>query len=148
MRNWLKFKAVECHHEEPGKVARSYTGTAKLSGGEGAQLTYTILGSAIAYQFGIHREGLNPDSFRYICVDEAFSKQDDEKARFLMELCKQLHLQLMVVSPAKPEEVAIVEPYIARVHFVQRKDNRNSVVFDMPIKQLQQQKQQYLEPAS
>ena len=65
-----------------------------------------------------------------------------------MELCKQLHLQLMVVSPAKPEEVAIVEPYIARVHFVQRKDNRNSVVFDMPIKQLQQQKQQYLEPAS
>ena len=69
-------------------------------------------------------------------MDEAFSKQDDEKARFLMELCKQLDLQLMVVSPAKAEEVAIVEPYIARVHFVQRRNNRESVVLDMPIKQL------------
>lgn len=147
VRNWLKFKAVELFKEDPAKPFRSYTGTAKLSGGEGAQLTYTILSSAIAYQFGIHTEGLNTNSFRFICVDEAFSKQDDEKARFLMELCKQLHLQLMVVSPAKAEEVAIVEPYIARVHFVQRKNNRNSVVFDMPIKQLQDHRQQYLESA-
>ena len=147
VRNWLKFKAVEHHREDPSKIFRSYTGTAKLSGGEGAQLTYTILGSAIAYQFGIHSEGLNTNSFRFICVDEAFSKQDDEKARFLMELCKQLHLQVMVVSPAKAEEVAIVEPYIARVHFVQRKDNRHSVVYDMPIKQLQQHREEYLQSA-
>lgn len=145
VRNWLKFKAVEHHREDPSKIFRSYTGTAKLSGGEGAQLTYTILGSAIAYQFGIHNEGLSVNSFRFICVDEAFSKQDDEKARFLMELCKQLHLQVMVVSPAKAEEVAIVEPYIARVHFVQRKDNRHSVVYDMPIKQLQEQRKEYLQ---
>ncbi|MCH8495628.1 MAG: hypothetical protein LAT57_08365, partial [Balneolales bacterium] len=144
VRNWLKFKAVEYYKEDTSKVYRSYTGTAKLSGGEGAQLTYTILGSAIAYQFGIHSEGLNPNSFRFICVDEAFSKQDDEKARFLMELCKQLHLQVMVVSPAKAEEVAIVEPYIARIHFVQRKDNRESLVFDMPIKQLLERKAEYL----
>lgn len=147
VRNWLKFKAVELYREDTTKQFRSYTGTAKLSGGEGAQLTYTILSSAIAYQFGIHSEGMNTNSFRFICVDEAFSKQDDEKAKFLMELCKQLHLQLMVVSPAKAEEVAIVEPFIARVHFVQRKDNRNSVVFDMPIKQLQEHRQQYLESA-
>lgn len=147
VRNWLKFKAVEHHREDPSKIFRSYTGTAKLSGGEGAQLTYTILGSAIAYQFGIHSEGLNTNSFRFICVDEAFSKQDDEKARFLMELCKQLHLQVMVVSPAKAEEVAIVEPYIARVHFVQRKDNRHSVVYDMPIKQLQEHREEYLQSA-
>ena len=59
VRNWLKFKAIEHHKEDPAKIFRSYTGTAKLSGGEGAQLTYTILGSAIAYQFGIHSEGLN-----------------------------------------------------------------------------------------
>ncbi|QKJ32880.1 hypothetical protein HQ865_25035 [Mucilaginibacter mali] len=145
VRNWLKFKAVEHHKEDPTKIFRSYTGTAKLSGGEGAQLTYTILGSAIAYQFGIHQEGMNTNSFRFICVDEAFSKQDDEKAKFLMELCKQLHLQVMVVSPAKAEEVAIVEPYIARVHFVQRKDNRHSVVYDMPIRQLKEHREQYLQ---
>ncbi|GGZ35797.1 hypothetical protein GCM10007049_31320 [Echinicola pacifica] len=148
VRNWLKFKAVAHHREDPGKIFRSFTGTAKLSGGEGAQLTYTILGSAIAYQFGIHSEGLNTNSFRFICVDEAFSKQDDEKAQFLMELCKQLHLQVMVVSPAKAEEVAIVEPYIARVHFVQRKNNRHSVVYDMPIKQLQEQRKHYFQSGS
>jgi len=136
VRNWLKFKAIEYHRSDPSSIQRSYTGTAKLSGGEGAQLTYTILGSAIAYQFGIHNQANTGHSFRFICVDEAFSKQDDEKARFLMELCKQLDLQLMVVSPAKAEEVAIVEPYIARVHFVQRRNNRESVVLDMPIKQL------------
>ncbi len=144
VRNWLQFKAIEYYREEPAKDYRSYTGTAKLSGGEGAQLTYTILASAIAYQFGIHKEGLNTNSFRMICVDEAFSKQDDEKAHFLMELCKQLHLQVMVVSPAKAEDVAIVEPYIARVHFVQRIENCHSVVYDMTIKELQERREEYL----
>lgn len=136
VRNWMKFKAVEYLRADSNVIQRTYTGTAKLSGGEGAQLTYTILGSAIAYQFGIHNTNQDRHSFRFICVDEAFSKQDDEKARFLMELCQQLNLQLMVVSPAKAEEVAIVEPYISRVHFVQRRNNRESMVFDMLIKQL------------
>jgi uncharacterized protein YPO0396 len=145
VRNWLKFKAVELLKEDRKKVYRSYTGTAKLSGGEGAQLTYTILGSAIAYQFGIHSEGLNPNSFRFICVDEAFSKQDDEKARFLMDLCKQLHLQLMVVSPAKAEEVAIVEPYIARVHFVYRENSRHSELLDMPMFEFKEGRAKFLD---
>lgn len=148
VRNWLKFKAFERYRAEPNQVFRSYTGTASLSGGEGAQLTYTILGSAIAHQFGIHSEGLNTRSFRFICVDEAFSKQDDEKARFLMDLCAQLHLQIMVVSPAKAEEVAIVEPYIASVHFVLRKNNRNSVVHQMTVRQMQEQRAALLEDTS
>lgn len=145
VRNWLKFKAIERYRTDPAQVFRSYTGTASLSGGEGAQLTYTILGSAIAHQFGIHSEGMNTRSFRFICVDEAFSKQDDEKARFLMDLCAQLHLQIMVVSPAKAEEVAIVEPYIASVHFVLRKNNRNSVVHQMTVRQMQEQRAELIE---
>ncbi|MCC6461522.1 MAG: hypothetical protein IT260_13700 [Saprospiraceae bacterium] len=147
VRNWLKFKAVERYRTDPTQVFRSYTGTASLSGGEGAQLTYTILSSAIAHQFGIHSEGMNTRSFRFICVDEAFSKQDDEKARFLMDLCAQLHLQIMVVSPAKAEEVAIVEPYISSVHFVLRKDNRNSVVHQMTVRQMQEQRAALIEEA-
>ena len=145
VRNWLKFKAVAHYREDPTRVFRSFTGTAKLSGGEAAQLTYTILGASIAYQFGIHHEEQGSPSFRFICVDEAFSKQDDEKARFLMELCKQLQLQVMVVSPAKAEEVTIVEPYISTVHYVQRKDNRNSVVFDMSILQLHEERERFLQ---
>lgn len=137
VRRWLRFIAREVRAEDKSTY-RSYTGTEKLSGGEQAQLTYTILGSAIAYQFGITADGLSQRSFRFICVDEAFSRQDEEKARYLMNLCKQLNLQIMVVSPDKTEEFRIVEPFIARVHYVQRRGNRDSLLYDMPIKQLKE----------
>ena len=132
VRNWFTFKAKEHLEDEDGKVYKVYESTGKLSGGEKAQLTYTILGSAIAYQFGISQRGDNTDSFRFICVDESFSNQDDEKSRYLMELCRQLHLQLLVVTPE--DKMHIVEPYISAIHFVKRSNNRNSVVFDMPIR--------------
>lgn len=137
VRRWLRFVAREVRAEDK-TTYRSYTGTEKLSGGEQAQLTYTILGSAIAYQFGITADGLSQRSFRFICVDEAFSRQDEEKARYLMNLCKQLNLQIMVVSPDKTEEFRIVEPFIARVHYVQRRGNRDSILYDMPMKQLKE----------
>ncbi|HSC54165.1 MAG TPA: SbcC/MukB-like Walker B domain-containing protein [Phnomibacter sp.] len=137
VRQWLRFVAREVR-EEDKTTYRSYTGTEKLSGGEQAQLTYTILGSAIAYQFGITSDGLSRRSFRFICVDEAFSRQDEEKARYLMNLCKQLNLQIMVVSPDKTEEFRIVEPFVARIHYVQRRANRDSIMYDMPIKQLKE----------
>ncbi len=138
VRQWLRFVAREVRAED-SSTYRSYTGTEKLSGGEQAQLTYTILGSAIAYQFGITADGLGQRSFRFICVDEAFSRQDEEKARYLMNLCKQLNLQIMVVSPDKTEEFRIVEPFVARIHYVQRRANRDSLLYDMPIKQLQEE---------
>ncbi len=133
VRNWFTFKAKEHFSENENQIYKIYESTGKLSGGEKAQLTYTILGSAIAYQFGISQSGLNPNSFRFICVDESFSNQDEEKSRYLMELCQQLHLQLLVVTPE--DKMNIVEPYISAVHFVKRLNNRNSVVFDMPIRQ-------------
>lgn len=144
VRNWLRFTAKEVKADDQQSIYRSYTGTEKLSGGEQAQLTYTILGSAIAHQFGIHSDGYDTRSFRFICVDEAFSRQDEEKARYLMDLCRQLHLQLMVVSPAKADEVKIVEPYIAKVHFVYRRHNRDSVLYDMSIMQFQENRSKYL----
>ena len=137
VRQWLRFVAREVRHDDK-TTYRSYTGTEKLSGGEQAQLTYTILGSAIAYQFGITADGLGQRSFRFICVDEAFSRQDEEKARYLMNLCKQLNLQIMVVSPDKTEEFRIVEPFVARIHYVQRRHNRDSLIYDMPILQLKE----------
>ncbi len=133
VRNWFTFMAKEHLQESKDQVYKVYESTGKLSGGEKAQLTYTILGSAIAYQFGISQSGLNTNSFRFICVDESFSNQDDEKSRYLMELCRQLHLQLLVVTPE--DKMHIVEPYISAVHFVKRINNRNSTVFDMPIRQ-------------
>jgi uncharacterized protein YPO0396 len=125
-------------------LKKTYRQMGQLSGGEKAQLTYTILCSAIAYQFGITREGRNSRSLRFITVDESFSNQDEEKATYLMQLCKQLHLQLLVVTPS--DKIQIVENFIAHVHLVQRVGNRHSVLFNMTKKELKQRRELVVNP--
>lgn len=109
-----------------------------LSGGEKAQLTYTILGSAIAYQFGLMRKD-KANTFRFIAIDEAFKAQDEDKAKYLLRLCDQLNLQLLVVTPA--DNIHIVEDHISFVHYVERKEEKYSWLYDMPITQYKSQKE-------
>lgn len=139
VRNWFEFWADE-KFRHTGELKKSYRQMGQLSGGEKAQLTYTILCSAIAYQFGIAKEGHNAKSLRFIAVDESFSNQDEEKATYLMELCRQLHLQLLVVTPA--DKIQVVEDFIAHVHLVQRVANRQSVLYNMTKKELKKQKEE------
>lgn len=141
VRFWFSYKAEEFYKETNHKF-KTYEAMGQLSGGEKAQLTYTILGSAIAYQFGLTKEGLQSNSFRFIAIDEAFKAQDEEKARYLITLCKQLHLQLLVVTPS--DNIHIVENDISFVHFVERKEERHSWLYDMPIEQFKEEKTNYL----
>ncbi|WP_431212683.1 SbcC/MukB-like Walker B domain-containing protein [Puia sp. P3] len=141
VRNWFEFWADE-KFRETNELKKTYRQMGQLSGGEKAQLTYTILCSAIAYQFGIAREGRNSKSLRFIAVDESFSNQDEEKATYLMELCKQLHLQLLVVTPS--DKIQIVENFIAHVHLVQRVSNRHSILFNMTKKELKEKKELFV----
>jgi uncharacterized protein YPO0396 len=53
-----------------------------------------------------------------------------------MELCKQLHLQLLVVTPS--DKIQIVQEFIAHVHLVQRVANRHSVLYNMTVKELRE----------
>ncbi|HVW60450.1 MAG TPA: SbcC/MukB-like Walker B domain-containing protein, partial [Puia sp.] len=138
VRNWFEFWADE-KFRETHELKKTYRQMGQLSGGEKAQLTYTILCSAIAYQFGITREGRNAKSLRFIAVDESFSNQDEEKATYLMELCKQLHLQLLVVTPS--DKIQIVEDFIAHVHLVQRVNGRHSILFNMTKKELKEKRE-------
>lgn len=135
VRNWFEFWADEIYRNT-NELKKTYRQMGQLSGGEKAQLTYTILCSAIAYQFGITKEGKNSKSLRFIAVDESFSNQDEEKATYLMELCKQLHLQLLVVTPS--DKIQIVQEFIAHVHLVQRVANRHSVLYNMTVKELRE----------
>lgn len=135
VRNWFEFWANELYRNT-SELKKAYREMGQLSGGEKAQLTYTILCSAIAYQFGITQSGHNARSMRFIAVDESFSNQDEEKATYLMELCKQLHLQLLVVTPS--DKIQVVENFIAHVHLVQRRQNGESILFNMTKKELQQ----------
>ena len=141
VRSWFNYKAEEFYKETNQKF-KTYEAMGQLSGGEKAQLTYTILGSAIAYQFGLTKEGLQSNSFRFIAIDEAFKAQDEDKARYLVTLCKQLHLQLLVVTPS--DNIHIVENDISFVHFVERKEERHSWLYDMPIEQFKEQKANYV----
>lgn len=141
VRSWFNYKAEEFYKETNQKF-KTYEAMGQLSGGEKAQLTYTILGSAIAYQFGLTKEGLQTNSFRFIAIDEAFKAQDEDKARYLITLCKQLHLQLLVVTPS--DNIHIVENDISFVHFVERKEERHSWLYDMPIEQFKEEKANYL----
>ena len=141
VRSWFSYKAEEFYKETHHKF-KTYEAMGQLSGGEKAQLTYTILGSAIAYQFGLTKEGLQSNSFRFIAIDEAFKAQDEDKARYLITLCKQLHLQLLVVTPS--DNIHIVENDISFVHFVERKEERHSWLYDMPIEQFKEEKINYL----
>ncbi len=137
VRNWMEFKATE-HFAEDNQISNVYESSGSLSGGQAAQLTYTILGSAIAHQFGINQSGSTARSFRFIVVDEAFSKLDPEKSKYLMELCKQLHLQLMVVTPL--DKIHVVEEYVSVIHYVENKSKRNSDVVDMSIMEYKNQR--------
>jgi len=140
VRNWMEFSAKEFYRADHVQF-KYYESSSGLSGGEKAQLSYTILGAAIAYQFGINQKGKQPKSFRFIAVDEAFSKLDPEKSHYLMELCKQLHLQLLVVTPL--DKIHIVEPYITACHYVENKNKRNSVVYDLTIEQYHEKKKEF-----
>jgi uncharacterized protein YPO0396 len=141
VRSWYSYKAEEFYKETNHKC-KTYENMGQLSGGEKAQLTYTILGSAIAYQFGLTKEGLQTNSFRFIAIDEAFKAQDEDKARYLITLCKQLHLQLLVVTPS--DNIHIVEDAISFVHFVERKDEKYSWLYDMPIEQFKDERNNFI----
>ncbi|MDA3809737.1 MAG: SbcC/MukB-like Walker B domain-containing protein [Spirochaetaceae bacterium] len=122
VRNWLEFAAEERYMEDH-KQKQFYQDSHSLSGGEKAKLAYTILASAIAYQFGINDGGER--SFRFVMVDEAFSKVDPENSAYAMDLFKNLNLQLMVVTPL--DRINLVEDYIESVHYVDNRDQQSRI---------------------
>lgn len=140
VRNWLSFNAREYSISE-NKPGQFHENTASYSGGQKAQFTYAILGAAIAHQFGIFQTGKQHKSLRFITVDEAFSKLDPEKSQFLMEFCAQLNLQLLVVTPL--DKINIAEPYIHAVHFVEIKNKKNSILYNLTMDEYYERKEMF-----
>ena len=143
VRNWLDFSVSERDRIED--VEKSYyTGSPGLSGGQKAKLAFTILASAISYQFGLNQTNFSGKYFRFVTIDEAFSKVDDKYARYAMELFKALNLQLLVITPNK--QINVIEPYIFSLHFVHNTEEKNySSVTSMTIRQFQKDRSLALE---
>jgi len=123
LRNWHSFAATELKYEDETET-HYYSDSNSLSGGEKAKLTYTILASAIAYQFGINES--TSRSLRFVIVDEVFSKSDSINAQYAMQLFKQLDLQVMIVTPL--DKLNIAEEYISSVHQVQKTGDASRVL--------------------
>ncbi|EMO90760.1 ATP-binding protein [Leptospira noguchii] len=117
-RNWLDFQAAE-FQRDTDTIIQVYDSSAGKSGGQTVKLAYTILASAIAYQFKIRE--LN--SFRFVVIDEMFNNLDNENSRYAMDLFRQLGLQLLVVTPM--DKITVVEPYVQSVHFVKNNSDGN-----------------------
>ncbi|NOG52032.1 MAG: hypothetical protein HND48_23275 [Chloroflexi bacterium] len=109
VRNWFVFAAEERYRTDLS-VKEYHSDTSGKSGGQKAKLAYTIMASAIAYQYGLDSDDRRSNAFRFVVVDEAFSKSDEANARYAMELFKTLGLQLLVVTPL--DKIQVVDPYI------------------------------------
>ncbi len=128
VRRWFVF-AVEEYDPLSEKQVRYYQDSAGISGGQKAKLAYTILAAAIAHQFDVFNSSNVSRSFRFVIVDEAFSKSDDENSRYAMDLFKNMDLQLMVVTPK--DKVNLVEPYIKSVQITTCNDGQHSFVHSL-----------------
>jgi uncharacterized protein YPO0396 len=145
VRNWLDFAAEERYREDD-KEKNFYSDSSGKSGGQKAKLAYTILASAIAYQYGLDQEEQRIRTFRFVVVDEAFSKSDENNARYAMNLFKQLNLQLLVVTPL--DKTHVVEPYISACHFVSNTvDENDSRVVNLTIREYYDQKSAFAQLA-
>jgi uncharacterized protein YPO0396 len=134
VRNWFTFSAVEKYLID-NMEKEFYSDSSGKSGGQKEKLAYTILASALAYQFGPAGDIPKSRSFRFVVIDEAFGRGSDESTRYGLELFKKLNLQLLIITPL--QKIHIIENYINYVHFVSNEDGNNSVVRDIPIEEYQ-----------
>lgn len=114
VRRWRIFAAEQL--DQAGRQVDYYNDSSGKSGGQKAKLAYTILASAIAHQYGLQDVLEKQKSFRFVVIDEAFSKLDDDNARFAMQLFGQLGLQLLVVTPM--QQLHVIEDYVRAYHLV------------------------------
>ena len=140
MRQWYTFGAIE-RYEEDHKEKEYYSDSSGKSGGQKEKLAYTILASAIAFQFGLSWDEARSRSFRFVVIDEAFGRGSDESTRYGLKLFRKLNLQLLIVTPL--QKINIIEDYINAVHFVSNPTGQASTVRNITKEEYVVEKQQY-----
>lgn len=138
VRNWYIFNA-SIRYREDDSEKEFISDSAGKSGGQKEKLAYTILASALAYQFGLELDETRSRTFRFVVIDEAFGRGSDDSTRYGLELFKKLGLQLLIVTPL--QKINIIENYINAVHFVANQDGRNSQVRNLSMAEYFEEKQ-------
>jgi uncharacterized protein YPO0396 len=130
VRQWFEFNASECYRADDSEK-EYYEGSGGKSGGQKEKLAYTILASALAYQFGLSFGESKSRSFRFVAIDEAFGRGSDESTRYGLELFKKLDLQLLIVTPL--QKINIIERHVRSVHLVSNREGNRSEVTSLSI---------------
>lgn len=125
VRQWFEFNASERFRLDDSEK-EFYEGSGGKSGGQKEKLAYTILASALAYQFGLQFGERKSRSFRFVVIDEAFGRGSDESTRYGLELFKKLNLQLLIVTPL--QKIHVIEGHVNSFHFVSNREGNNSQV--------------------
>lgn len=125
VRQWFEFNASERYRSDSTEK-EFYEGSGGKSGGQKEKLAYTILASALAYQFGLQFGERKSKSFRFVVIDEAFGRGSDESTRYGLELFKKLNLQLLIVTPL--QKIHVIEGHVNSFHFVSNREGNNSQV--------------------
>lgn len=125
VRQWFEFNASERFRLDETEK-EFYEGSGGKSGGQKEKLAYTILASALAYQFGLQFGESKSRSFRFVVIDEAFGRGSDESTRYGLELFKKLNLQLLIVTPL--QKIHVIEGHVNSFHFVSNREGNNSQV--------------------
>lgn len=140
VRQWFLFNASERYRADDMEK-EFYAGTSGKSGGQKEKLAYTILASALAYQFGLNYQEERSKSFRFVVIDEAFGRGDDESTQFGLDLFKKLNLQLLIVTPM--QKIHVIENYIRSVHYVSNPGGNDSQIRNLSIEEYRKEKTQH-----
>lgn len=140
VRQWFQFNASERFLADDAEK-EFYAGTSGKSGGQKEKLAYTILASALAYQFGLSYDEKRSKSFRFVVIDEAFGRGDDESTQFGLDLFKKLDLQLLIVTPL--QKIHVIENYIHAVHYVSNIGGNNSQIRNLTVEAYKAEKNKY-----
>ncbi len=124
VRNWFEFSVSERYCADDTE-REHFTDSGGKSGGQKEKLAYTILATALAYQFDLEWNAEPADNFRFAMIDEAFGRGSDESARYGLDLFQQLNMQLLIVTPL--QKIHIIEDYVATVGFVHNVDNTSAL---------------------
>jgi uncharacterized protein YPO0396 len=140
VRQWFEFNASERFRAD-GTEKEFYESSGGKSGGQKEKLAYTILASALAYQFGLQFGESKSRSFRFVVIDEAFGRGSDESTRYGLELFKKLDLQLLIVTPL--QKIHVIENHVNSFHFVSNREGNNSQVSNLTKEEYDEEKRQY-----
>ncbi len=136
VRNWFKFAARE-YDAVTGEAGSYYDGGTGQSGGEKGKLAFLVLVAAIAYQYDLQLGDPDSDRFHFVMVDEMFSRSDDTRAKYALNLFAKFNLQLAIVAPLDAK-ARITESYVGTYgHIIKDPDTHRSELICLTAEQYQ-----------